>query len=79
MDIHVSATDKQQTLLSLMRANGVTAYSECESGFCGACRVRLVSGEVAHSDAAIAFFEPSNQALACCSRPLTPTVTVRLI
>lgn len=63
-----------ETLLAATRASGRPIPSSCEVGGCGACRVRLVSGEVAMEDGAC--LGPAERAegwvLGCVSRPLGP-------
>lgn len=39
-------TDKYENLLELAQENGVEIESECEQGFCGTCKTKLISGEV---------------------------------
>lgn len=42
----VEWVDRFESLLELGRGHGVEIDSECEQGFCGTCKTRLVSGEV---------------------------------
>lgn len=37
---------KYESLLELAEANGVNIESECEQGFCGTCKTKLISGQV---------------------------------
>jgi ferredoxin len=37
---------KYETLLELADAHGVAMDSECEQGFCGTCKIKLISGRV---------------------------------
>jgi phthalate 4,5-dioxygenase reductase subunit len=57
-----------QTILEAMRARGVDAPSSCESGTCGTCRTRLLSGEADHRDLVLADSERGNQIMICVSR-----------
>jgi ferredoxin len=43
------------------------AYS-CRQGFCGTCKVRVLSGEVEHRDHALAPHERSDMMTICVSR-----------
>lgn len=63
-----------ETLLAATRASGRPIPSSCEVGGCGACRVRLLSGEVAMEEGSC--LGPAERAegwvLGCVSRPLGP-------
>ena len=63
-------------LLDLIRDQGANHYTECESGFCGACRTTLIDGQVNHfNDLG---YRGENEVLPCCSIPATETVTLNL-
>ncbi|MEJ2725966.1 MAG: 2Fe-2S iron-sulfur cluster binding domain-containing protein [Deltaproteobacteria bacterium] len=38
--------ERFESLLELARENGIEIETECEQGICGACRTKLLSGEV---------------------------------
>jgi ferredoxin len=38
--------DRFSSLLDLAREAGVEMETDCEQGFCGTCKARLISGEV---------------------------------
>lgn len=44
-----------KTVLDLIREQGINPHVGCQEGFCGACRCKIKSGEVEHSDATIAW------------------------
>lgn len=56
------------TILEAMRAQGHDAPSSCESGTCGTCRTRLVSGEADHRDLVLAEHERRDNIMLCVSR-----------
>jgi len=60
-----------QTILQTARACGVRIPSACESGLCGTCKVRKLSGEVAMNDNGGILDDEVSEGfiLACCSRP----------
>jgi phthalate 4,5-dioxygenase reductase subunit len=59
-----------------MRAHGHDAPSSCESGTCGTCRTRLVSGEADHRDFVLTQDERAGQVMICVSRALTPEIVI---
>ncbi|WP_425431737.1 class I ribonucleotide reductase maintenance protein YfaE [Ferrimonas sediminum] len=56
------------TLLHALESVG--HYSECRSGFCGACKATLVSGSVRYLTTPMAFLKPG-EILPCCCTPET--------
>jgi cytochrome P450/ferredoxin-NADP reductase len=59
-----------QTLLQVLRANGIDLASDCEEGLCGSCEVAVVEGEVDHRDRVLSAAErrQGHRMMACCSR-----------
>jgi ferredoxin-NADP reductase len=77
--VHLATAQPGQTVLDAGLAAGVAMPFSCAMGGCGACRVRLVAGEV-DSDASSALLPAERDAgyvLACVSRPRGP-VTVEV-
>ncbi|MGX9431084.1 MULTISPECIES: MOSC and FAD-binding oxidoreductase domain-containing protein [Bradyrhizobium] len=58
----------RETLLELAEELGITVDSECRSGNCGTCAVRLLQGSVSYAFEP-SFAVPDGEALLCCSRP----------
>jgi phthalate 4,5-dioxygenase reductase subunit len=56
------------TILEAMRAAGHAVPSSCESGTCGTCRTKLVSGEADHRDLVLAEHERATNIMICVSR-----------
>ena len=64
------------TILEAMRAKGHAVPSSCESGTCGTCRTRLVSGEADHRDLVLAESERGSQIMICVSRAKSPELVI---
>jgi len=47
--------DTNGTLLQTLELNSVAPTSNCKSGFCGACRIKLLKGNVEYIDEPIGF------------------------
>lgn len=56
------------TILEVLRAHGRTLPSSCESGTCGTCRTRYLSGEVDHRDMVLTDAERQDALMICVSR-----------
>jgi phthalate 4,5-dioxygenase reductase subunit len=64
------------SILEAMRARGHEAPSSCESGTCGTCRTRLVSGMADHRDFVLGEDERATQVMICVSRGATPEIVI---
>lgn len=64
----------QETLLEAALAAGFNMPYGCKNGACGACKGRVLSGEVRHRDHAVSALsrteEAAGMALFCCAEPL---------
>lgn len=58
------------SLLEALKNKGKHVETQCKQGYCGACRVDIVAGEVSYDIEPIAFLKPG-QALACCAKART--------
>ncbi|MFM8769663.1 MAG: PDR/VanB family oxidoreductase [Rubrivivax sp.] len=73
-DVHLARRGLQfsvppgRSLLQVLRANGVTLPSSCESGTCGSCRTGLLGGEADHRDLVLLDEEKATQIMPCVSR-----------
>jgi len=56
------------TILEALRAAGHEMPSSCETGTCGTCRTRLVSGEADHRDLVLMDHEKTSFIMPCVSR-----------
>jgi len=57
-----------KTILEVLREAGLDLVSSCESGTCGTCRTRLVSGDADHRDLVLMPEEMESQIMICVSR-----------
>jgi phthalate 4,5-dioxygenase reductase subunit len=57
-----------KTILEALRDHGLDVPSSCESGTCGTCRTRLISGDVDHRDLVLADDERASNIMVCVSR-----------
>jgi phthalate 4,5-dioxygenase reductase subunit len=64
------------SILEAMRARGHEAPSSCESGTCGTCRTRLVSGEADHRDLVLMDDEKAGQIMICVSRAVSAEIAI---
>ncbi|SDK40735.1 ferredoxin [Methylophilus rhizosphaerae] len=58
----------QETLLEGLERTGHEIEYQCRSGFCGACRVRMLAGEVQYLEQPLAFIA-ADEILPCCCIP----------
>jgi phthalate 4,5-dioxygenase reductase subunit len=63
--VHVGA---DQTILEALRGAGLRVPSSCESGTCGSCKTRLLSGDVEHRDMVLLEEERPGHIMVCVSR-----------
>ena len=59
-----------QTLLEALELKQLEVNFHCREGYCGACRCKLVSGEVNYINEPLAFVR-KGEFLPCCSVPVT--------
>lgn len=61
------------TLLADLEAQGIPIEYHCREGYCGACRCKLISGEVDYTVDPLAFID-DDEILPCCTVALTDVV-----
>ncbi|MCC6007315.1 MAG: oxidoreductase [Rhodobacteraceae bacterium] len=59
---------EDRTILEALRDAGVRTVSSCESGTCGTCRTRLISGTADHRDMVLMDEEKDSHIMICISR-----------
>ncbi|AWL12047.1 Vanillate monooxygenase [Saliniradius amylolyticus] len=59
---------KDKTVLEAMESNDLEVHFHCREGFCGACRTKLVDGEVDYTTDPLAFID-DDEILPCCCVP----------
>lgn len=63
-------TDLYKSILDCLQSNEVEVMYHCREGFCGACRVRKLEGEITYQIDPLAFID-DDEILPCCSIPRT--------
>ncbi|QTH71551.1 class I ribonucleotide reductase maintenance protein YfaE [Pseudoalteromonas xiamenensis] len=58
------------SLLVTLESAKIDAPYQCREGFCGACRVKLIKGQVIYNEEPLAFVR-EGEVLTCCSQPIT--------
>lgn len=66
----LSCPHSENCLLDVLELHDVQVEYQCRSGYCGACRLKLVKGEVAYRQQPLAFIN-AGEILPCCCMPLT--------
>ena len=68
------------SVAAILAANGVDIPVSCEQGICGTCLTRVISGVPDHRDSYLtdAERERGDCFTPCCSRALTPSLTIAL-
>jgi len=70
----VKSVDAKTILQSLLQ-DGHNPERQCQSGYCGCCRMKLMDGEVEYLDDPMAWLN-EGEILPCVCTPKTDTVTV---
>jgi phthalate 4,5-dioxygenase reductase subunit len=65
-----------RTIVEVLRAHGHSIATSCESGTCGTCRTRLLSGTADHRDMVLQDHEKSGQIIPCVSRATTDVLEI---
>ncbi|PSU25653.1 flavodoxin [Photobacterium phosphoreum] len=70
---HIFSGDNQKTLLEQAETAGIGLNYSCRAGFCGVCKVTLISGQVEQPDVPALLPQERQQGkvLACCCIPKT--------
>ena len=63
--------NNEQTLLDCLESADVEVHYHCRDGFCGACRVTLVEGEINYPLGEPLAFVGEGEILPCCCIPVT--------
>lgn len=65
----LSAAKDENCLLEILEFHDVAVEYQCRSGYCGACRLKLLKGKVAYRQPPLAFVN-EGEILPCCCMPL---------
>ncbi|GEA10906.1 class I ribonucleotide reductase maintenance protein YfaE [Alteromonas sp. KUL49] len=71
VDVGTLATTTETNLLKALESAGVHIHYHCREGFCGACRTKLLDGDVTYSTDPLAFID-DDEILPCCCNPNGP-------
>ena len=64
---HINFPHKNSiSLLQQIEKYGIYPEYQCRSGYCGACRTKLISGKVSYPSPPLAFLNPGEILLCCC-------------
>lgn len=67
-----------RTILDVLRESGHSHPSSCESGSCGTCLTKFLSGDVDHRDVVLTGEERKNSIMICVSRARSGALTLDL-
>ena len=56
-----------ETLLDGLERTGHEVEYQCRAGYCGSCRVKLLSGSVTYAELPLAFIGPDEILPCCCT------------
>jgi len=65
-----------ETIVEVLRANGVDVETSCEAGLCATCQTRYLEGEPEHHDMILSDAEQAEFVLICCARSLSPMLVL---
>ena len=68
--------NNEETLLDCLESADIEVHYHCRDGFCGACRVTLVEGEINYPQGEPLAFVGENEILPCCCIPVTDITLV---
>ena len=57
---------KHRNILESLEAKNIEIHSHCRDGFCGVCRVTLISGEIHYPNGEPLAYVGDNEILPCC-------------
>jgi len=67
-----------QSIVEVLRENGVDIDTSCEAGVCGTCRTRYLDGSPEHNDFVLSSKEQEEWVAICCARSKTPLLILDL-
>ncbi|TPV59900.1 2Fe-2S ferredoxin-like protein [Aestuariibacter sp. GS-14] len=65
-----------KTLLETLESHNIDVQFHCREGFCGACRTKILSGEVDYTTDPLAFID-DDEILPCCCKPISD-ITIKI-
>jgi len=71
VDGHVIAfIEQDKNILHSLERENIESHYHCRDGYCGACRCKLIKGEVSYNITPIAFIRDGD-ILTCCAQPIS--------
>lgn len=70
-ELVIDYTDTKKSLLDCLESANVEVHYHCRDGFCGACRVTLVDGDINYPLGEPLAYVGDNEILPCCCIPVT--------
>ncbi|MFC3095639.1 2Fe-2S ferredoxin-like protein [Alteromonas sediminis] len=67
VDGEAISTSHDETILETLEKANIDMLFHCREGFCGACRSRLIKGEVEYTTDPLAFID-DDEILPCCCK-----------
>ena len=67
-----------ETIVHVLRRNGIVVPTSCQLGYCGACLTRYLEGEPDHRDQVVRDYGRERYVLICCARSRTPVLHLDL-
>jgi vanillate O-demethylase ferredoxin subunit len=67
-----------ETIVGVLRRNGIVVPTSCRLGYCGACLTRYLDGEPDHRDQVVRDYGRERYVLICCARSRTPVLHLDL-
>jgi len=67
----VAFSNAKQSLLECLEGADVEVHYHCRDGFCGACRITLVDGEIFYPNGEPLAYIGDGEILPCCCIPIT--------
>jgi ferredoxin len=66
----ITARQPANTLLEVFEQNQLPVEYQCRSGYCGACRMKLLKGQVSYQQTPLACMQ-KGEILPCCCRAVS--------
>lgn len=67
-----------ESLLDALEKSGHDVHYQCKSGYCGSCRLKLLSGSVSYRELPMAFVMPDEILPCCCQVAQDISIVCRL-
>jgi ferredoxin len=75
-NIKITFQESDKNLLECLENSNVEVHYHCRDGFCGACRVTLVEGEIYYPNGEPLAFVGDGEILSCCCVPKSDIILI---